>query len=180
MNRQYGKELRLFISNKEGKELFKWADKLSPTLAEKVKSAVARALSRCSKGTFLWNAFYYYQCDVEKVREKLRQQYKEKGTIEMGKRWGFDYHIIAKGLQKLGIKIKPPIYNNAPHGLASEAFEKYGGIEAVLKQFGSMARFSKVCKVHAVNLAIYLKKQGYYYDRKEKKWKIKKLREVNK
>ena len=173
MNRQYGKELRLFISNKEGKELFKWADKLNPTLAEKVKGAVACALSGCSKGTFLWNAFYYYQCDTEKVREELRQQYKEKGTIGMEWQWGFHRTTITKGLQKIGIEIKPPIYNHAPYGLASEAFKKYGGIEAVLKQFGSMAQFSKVCKVHAVNLAIYLKKQGYYYDREEGKWKIK-------
>ena len=171
MSKYHGKELRLFISNKEGKELFKWADKLSPTLAEKVKSAVALALSGCSSGSFLWNAFYYYRCDVEKVKKELRQQYKEKGTIEMGKRWGFDYHTIQEGLKELGIGIKPRIYNNAPHGLASEAFEKYGGVEVVLKQFGSMAQFSKVCKVHAVNLAIYLKKQGYYYNKEEKKWK---------
>ena len=173
MSKYHGKELKLFISNQEGKELFKWADKLSPTLAEKVKGAVACALSGCSKGTFLWNAFYYYQCDTEKVKKELRQQYKEKGTIGMEREWGFDYHTITEGLRKIGIGIKPRIYNNAPHGLASEAFERYGGIKAVLKQFESMAQFSKVCKVHAVNLAIYLKKQGYYYDRKEGKWKVK-------
>ncbi|MHA1396129.1 MAG: hypothetical protein ACTSSF_00165 [Candidatus Heimdallarchaeaceae archaeon] len=167
------KQLKLNISNQEGKELFKWADKLNPTLAKKVKDALACALSGYSRGSFLWNAFYHYECDAEKVREELRKQYKEKGTIEMGKLWGFDYHTIQEGLKKMGIKIKPPIYNNAPHGLASEAFEKYGGIEAVLKQFGSMAKFSKVCKVHSINLAIYLKKQGYYYDRKEGKWKVK-------
>ena len=43
MSRQFlkGKELKLLISDKEAKELFGWANKLSPTLAKKVKSAVA-------------------------------------------------------------------------------------------------------------------------------------------
>ncbi|RLG23852.1 hypothetical protein DRN85_08560 [Methanosarcinales archaeon] len=172
MSRQYGKELRLFILNREGKELFEWADKLSPTLAEKVKSAVACALSGCSKGTFLWNVFYYYGCDAEKVREELRQEYKEKGTIEMGKRWGFNYHTIQEGLKKLGIEIKPRIYNNAPYGLASDAFKKYGGIKAVLKRY-SMTQFSKICKISHTTLSQYLRKQGYYYDRKERKWRVK-------
>jgi len=172
MSKYHGKELRLFISNKEGKELFEWADKLNPTLAEKVKSAVARALSGCSNGSFLWNAFYYYQCDAERVKEELRQQYKEKGTIEMGKWWGFDYHTIQEGLKELGIGIKPRIYNNAPHGLASEAFERYGGIEAVLKQY-SVTKFSKICKLSVSCLLQYLNKQGYYYDREERKWKVK-------
>jgi len=173
MSRQYGKELRLFILNREGKELFEWADKLNPTLTEKVKSAVACALSGCSKGTFLWNAFYHYRCDAEKVREELRRQYKEKGTIGMEWQWGFDYHTIQEGLKKLGIKIKPSIYNNAPHGLASEAFEKYGGIKEVLKQFGSITKFSKICKLSVSSLSQYLKKQRYYYDREERKWKVK-------
>ena len=167
------KQLKLNISNQEGKELFKWADKFNPTLAEKVKSAVACALSGCSSGSFLWNAFYYYGCDAERVKEELRQQYKEKGTIEMGKRWGFHRFTIAKGLQRIGIKIKPPIYNNAPHGLAGEAFEKYGGIEAVLKQY-SVTKFSKICKLSVSCLLQYLNKQGYYYDREERKWKVKK------
>jgi len=166
------KQLKLNISNQEGKELFKWADKFNPTLAEKVKSAVACALSGCSSGSFLWNAFYYYGCDAERVKEELRQQYKEKGTIEMGKRWGFHRFTIAKGLQRIGIKIKPPIYNNAPHGLAGEAFEKYGGIEAVLKQY-SVTKFSKICKLSVSCLLQYLNKQGYYYDREERKWKVK-------
>ena len=172
MSKYHGKELRLFISNKEGKELFKWADKLSPTLAEKVKSAVACALSGCSNGSFLWNAFYYYQCDAEKVREELRQQYKEKGTVRMGKRWGFHRFTIAKGLQRIGIKIKPPIYNNAPHGLAGEAFEKYGGIEKVLKRY-SVTKFGEICKIHPTSLANYLRRKGYYYDREERKWRVK-------
>jgi len=172
MSKYHGKELKFFISNKEGKELFKWADKLSLTLAEKVKSAVACALSGYSSGSFLWNAFYYYQCDAERVKEELRQQYKEKGTIEMGKWWGFDYHTIQEGLKELGIGIKPRIYNNAPHGLASEAFEKYGGIEKVLKQY-SVTKFGEVCKVHPTTLANYLRRKGYYYDREERKWKVK-------
>jgi len=173
MSRQYRKELGLFISNREGKELFEWADKLSSTLAEKVKSAVACTLSGCSSGSFLWHVFYHYECDTERVKQELRQQYKEKGTIEMGKQWGFDYHTIQEGLKKLGIRIKPPIYNNAPHGLASEVFEKYGGIEAVLKQY-SVTKFSKICKLSVSSLLQYLKKQGYYYDREERKWKVKK------
>jgi len=173
MSRQYGKELRLFISNREGKELFKWADKLNPTLAEKVKSAVACALSGCSNGSFLWNAFYHYGCDIEKVKKELRRQYKEKGTIEMGKLWGFHYHTIARGLRELGIEIKPRIYNNAPYGLASDAFKKYGGIKAVLKWY-SMTQFSKICKISHTTLSRYLRKQGYYYDREEKRWKVKK------
>ena len=172
MSRQYGKELRLFILNREGKELFKWADKLSPTLAEKIKSAVACALSGCSNGSFLWNAFYHYGCDIEKVKKELRRQYKERGTVGMEWEWGFHYHTIARGLQKLGIEIKPRIYNNAPYGLASDAFKKYGGIKAVLKRY-SMTQFSKICKISHTTLARYLRRKGYYYDRKEKKWKVK-------
>jgi len=146
MSRQYRKELGLFISNREGKEF---------------------------SGSFLWHVFYHYECDTERVKQELRQQYKEKGTIEMGKQWGFDYHTIQEGLKKLGIRIKPRIYNNAPHGLASEAFEKYGGIEKVLKQFGSVTKFSKICKLSVSSLLQYLNKQGYYYDREERKWKVK-------
>jgi len=171
MSRQYGKELRLFILNREGKELFKWADKLSPTLAEKVKSAVACALSGCSSGSFLWNVFFHYECDAERIKQELRKQYKEKGTVGMEWQWGFDYHTITKGLQRIGIKIKPSIYNNAPHGLAREAFERYGGIEAVLKQY-SVTKFSKICKLSVSSLLQYLNKQGYYYNKEEKKWKV--------
>ena len=174
MSRQFpnGKELKLLISNKEAKELFKWANKLNPPLAEKVKSAITCAVSRCFKSSFLWHVFYYYECDTERVKKELRRQYKEQGTIRMGEQWGFHYQVVEKGLHKIGIKIKPRIYNHAPHGLASEAFEKYGGVEKVLKQFGNITKFSRVCKVSATNLIIYLKKQGYYYDRKEGKWKI--------
>ncbi|RLG29796.1 hypothetical protein DRN98_08025 [Methanosarcinales archaeon] len=166
------KQFKLNISNQEGKELFKWADKLSPTLAEKVKSAVARALSGCSSGSFLWNVFFHYECDAERIKQELRKQYKEKGTIGMEWEWGFDYHTITEGLRKIGIGIKPRIYNNAPHGLASEAFERYGGIEKVLKQY-SVTKFSKICKLSVSCLLQYLNKQGYYYDREERKWKVK-------
>lgn len=166
-------KLKIIISNQEGKELFKWADKLlNPTLAKKVKDAVACALSGYSRGSFLWNAFYHYKCDTERVKKELRKQYKEKGTIEMGRIWGFDYHTIQEGLRRIGIGIKPRVYNNAPHGLAAEAFAKYGGIETVLKQY-TVTKFSEICKIHPTTLAHYLKRKGYYYDREERKWKVK-------
>ena len=174
MSRQFpnGKELKLLIFNKEAKELFKWANKLSPTLAEKVKHMLAYTMSGSPRGSFLWHVFYYYECDVGRVKKELRRQYKEQGTIKMGEHWGFHYQVVEKGLHKIGIKIKPRIYNHAPHGLASEAFGKYGGVEKVLKQFGNITKFSRVCKVSATNLIIYLKKQGYCYDREKGKWKI--------
>ena len=166
------KRLKLNISNQEGKELFEWANRLNPALAEKVKEAVACALSGCSSGSFLWNAFYHYRCDIERVKKELRKQYKEEGTIEMGRTWGYDYHTIARGIQEIGIRIKPRVYNNAPHGLASEAFERYGGIEKVLKRY-SVTKFGEVCKIHPTTLANYLRRKGYYYDRKERKWRVK-------
>ena len=166
------KQLKLNISNQEGKELFEWANRLSPALAEKVKKAVACALSGCSSGSFLWNAFYHYECDAKKVREELRKQYKEKGTVGMEWQWGFNYHVIAEGLRRMGIRIKPRVYNNAPHGLASEAFERYGGIEKVLKRY-SVTKFGEVCKIHPTTLANYLRRKGCYYDREERKWRVK-------
>ena len=85
--------------------------------------------------------------------------------------WGFKSSVILEGLKVLGIETKPREYNNAPYGLAREAFERQGGIEKVLKSFGSMLKFSKVCKVTSSNLGAYLRKCGYFYDRHEGRWK---------
>jgi len=167
------KILKLEISNRDAKELFEWADKLNYPLSAKLKSAIVSTITASSAGSFLWHIFYYYKCDAEKVKTELERQYNEEGTKKMALRWGFERTTILQGLKKLRIKTKPREYNHAPHGLAREAFKRYGGIKKVLKEFGSVMKFSKACKVHAVNLAIYLKKQGYYYDKDERKWKFK-------
>jgi len=168
------KIFKLELTNKELKELFEWADKLNYPLSAKLKSAITSTMTASSAGSFLWHIFYYYECDAVKVKKELERQYNEEGTKGMGLRWGFERTTILQGLKKLRIKTKPREYNHAPHGLVREALKRYGGIKKVLKEFGSVTKFSKACKVHAVNLAIYLKKQGYYYDKDERKWKFKK------
>ena len=167
------KILKLEISNKEAKELFEWADKLSYPLSSKVKNAITSTMTSSPGGSFLWHIFYYYKCDAEKVKTELECQYNKEGTKKMALRWGFERTTILQGLKKLRIKTKSREYNHAPHGLAREAFKRYGGIKKVLEKFGSVTRFGKVCKISYTNLAIYLKKKGYYYDKDERKWKLK-------
>jgi len=75
MSRWRVKRLNLAISDADGKELFKVADKLNSGLVSRLRSAVAAALSRYRKDTFLWNVFMYYNCDVEVVKRELRKQY---------------------------------------------------------------------------------------------------------
>jgi len=167
------KILKLEISNKEAKELFEWADKLNYPLSAKLKSAIVSTITASPAGSFLWHIFYYYECDAEKVKKELERQYNEEGIKGMELKWGFERTTILQGLKKLRIKTKPKQYNHAPHGLASEAFARYGGIKKVLEKFGSVTRFGKVCKISYTNLAIHLKKKGYYYDKDERKWKLK-------
>ncbi len=171
MSSQREKRLTLVISDADGKELFKVADKLSPDLAVRFKSAIAATISGCRKNSFLWNVFMHYGCDVEVVKRELSRQYNEKGTMGMGSYWGFRYNVVLEGLKRVGIKTKPRVYNNAPHGLAEEAFKRYGGIKKVLASFSSMLEFSKVCKVSSCNLGEYLHRSGYFYDRSEGKWR---------
>ena len=168
------KILKLKLTNKELKELFEWADKLNYPLSAKLKTAIASTITASPAGSFLWHVFYYYKCDVEKVKTELERQYNEEGTKGMGLRWGFKQTTILQGLKKLEIKTKSREYNHAPHGLAREAFKRYGGIKKVLEKFGNVTRFGKVCKISYTNLAFFLKKRGYYYDKDERKWKLKK------
>jgi len=171
--KRHNKIFKLKLTNKELKELFEWADKLNYPLSAKLKTAIASTITASPAGSFLWHVFYYYKCDVEKVKTELERQYNEEGTKGMGLRWGFKRTTILQGLKKLRIKTKSREYNHAPHGLAREAFKRYGGIKKVLKEFGSVTRFGKVCKISYTNLAFFLKKRGYYYDKDERKWKFK-------
>lgn len=171
MSSRREKRLNLVISDADGKELFEVADKLNPDLAVRLKSAIAVALSGCRRNSFLWNVFMYYRCDVKTVKRELTKQYNEMGTIGMDSYWGFRYNIVLEGLKRMRVKTKPRVYNNAPHGLAEEAFKRYGGIEKVLATFGSMLRFSKVCKVRDSSLGKFLHRNGYFYDRGEGKWR---------
>lgn len=171
MSSQRGKQLNLVISDADGKELFRVADKLNPDLAVRLKSAIAVAISGCRKNSFLWNVFMYYGCDVEVVKRELHKQYNERGTMGMSSHWGFRHNVVLEGLKRVGVKTRPRVYNNAPHGLAEEAFKRHGGVKKVLASFGSMLKFSEVCKVSSCNLGEYLHRCGYFYDRGEGKWK---------
>jgi len=165
-----GYKLVAWLSTREAQELFALVDSLGGPLYEKLKAAIASAVAEQSRGSFLWNVMMTYGCDRELARRELRKQYWERGSTWMQKHWGFTLFAIRKGLQKLGIRTKSRLYNNAPHGLACEAFARYGGIENVLRRFQTVGRFSSVCKVHSTTLGQYLRKKGYHYNRNTGRW----------
>ena len=165
-----GNKLVVWLSDKEARELFALVDSLGGPLYEKLKTAIASAVAEQYKGSFLWNVMIRYGCDKELARARLREQYWEKGSVWMQKYWGFTSFAIRKGLQKLGIRTKSKLYNNAPYGLSCEAFARYGGIENVLRTFRTMYRFSSVCKIHPSTLGGYLRKKGYRYNRNTGRW----------
>ena len=165
------KELKIYLTNEEIKELYLLMDSLSGPIYEKLKKTLASTIVEQYRGSFLWHVMLKYKCDKEVAKRELEKQYNEKGTEWMASHWGFSSCAVRRGLQKLGIGLKPRVYNNAPFGLASEAFEKYGGIEKVLKKFHGTIRFSLVCGVHHTTLGKYLRKNGWYYDKNERKWK---------
>ena len=165
-----GNKLEVWLSDKEAQELFTLVDSLGGPLYEKLKAAIASAVSGHYKGSFLWNVMMTYGCDRELARMMLQEQYWERGSTWMQKHWGFTGIVICKGLQELGIRTKSRLYNNAPHGLSCEAFSRYGGIEKVLRTFRTMHRFSSVCKIHPSTLGQYLRKKGYRYNRNTGRW----------
>lgn len=159
------------LSDTELQELYGLMDSLGEPLYKKLKEALASTAAGRCKGTFLWHVMMKYRCNTKRARKELKNQYKKQGVPWMERYWGFFSTAIYKGLHELGIRIKPRIYSNAPHGLASEAFRRYGGIEKVLKRFQSIRQFSLVCKITCPTLGQYLHKNGYHYNRKERKWK---------
>jgi len=106
----------------------------------------------------------------ENVKAILEHQYKTIGVAGMVRYWGFSPNCIRTNLRKLGIKLKDKRRSNAPHGFASEAFAEYGGVERVLRIFGSMRSFSMECGVSANALCVCLRKVGYKYNREEGRW----------
>jgi len=165
-----GNKLEVWLSDREAQELFALVDSLGGPLYEKLKAAIASAVSGHYKGSFLWNVMMTYGCNKELARTKLREQYWEQGSTWMQKHWGFTSYSVYKGLRELGIRTKSKLYNNAPHGLACEAFARYGGIENVLRMFQTMHRFSSVCKIRPSTLGQYLRKKGYRYNRDTRRW----------
>ena len=165
-----GNKLEVWLSDREAQELYALVDSLGGPLYEKLRAAIASALCGHSKGTFLWNVMIRYGCNKGLAKTKLREQYWGKGSAWMGKFWGFTPVAIRMGLQELGIAIKPRFHSNAPHGLACEAFARYGGIEKVLRTFRTMYQFSLACKLHRTALGQYLRKKGYRYNRDTGRW----------
>ena len=165
-----GYKLVAWLSTREAQELFALVDSLGGPLYEKLKAAIASAVAEQSRGSFLWNVMMTYGCDRELARMMLREQYRERGSTWMQKHWGFTGVVIRKGLRELGIRTRSRLYNNAPHGLACEAFARYGGIENVLRRFKTEGRFSSICKVHSTTLGNYLRKKGYRYNRNTGRW----------
>ena len=165
-----GNKLVVWLSNGEAQELFALVGSLGGPLYEKLKAAIASAVSGRYKGSFLWNVMMTYGCDRGLARMMLREQYQGQGSTWMQKHWGFTSFAIRKGLRELGIRTKSRLYNNAPHGLACEAFGRYGGIENVLRTFRTMHQFSSACKIHRSTLGGYLRKKGYRYNRDTGRW----------
>jgi len=104
------------------------------------------------------------------VKSILEHQYKTIGITGMVKYWGFSPGCIRTNLRKLGIELKDKRRNNAPHGFATEAFAKHGGVENVLRKFKSMRVFSAHCGVSASSLCACLRKAGYKYNKEEEVW----------
>jgi len=165
-----GNKLVVWLSNKEIQELYTLVDSLGGPLYEKLKAVIASAACGHYKGTFLWNIMIRHRCDKRLARTMLREQYQEKGMTWMERFWGFTSFAIRKGLQELGITTKSRLYNNAPHGLACEAFARYGGIESVLRTFCTMHQFSLACKLSNTTLGRYLREKGYRYNRDTGRW----------
>lgn len=165
-----GNKLVVWLTNEEIQELYTLVDSLGGPLYEKLKTAIASAACGHCKGSFLWNVMIRYGCDKELARTKLREQYWEKGTAWMEKFWGFTSTAIHKGLRELGVTTRSKPYNNAPHGLACEAFARYGGIEKVLRTFRTMHQFSLTCKLHSTTLGQYLRKKDYRYNKDTGRW----------
>ena len=168
--KKHGNKLVVWLSNKEAQELFALVDSLGGPLYEKLKTAIASAVAERYKGSFLWNVMMTYGCDKELARRELRKQYWERGSTWMQKHWGFTLFAIRKGLQKLGIRTKSRLYNNAPYGLSCEAFARYGGIKKVLRTFRTVGNFSSACKVNSTTLGKYLRKNGYHYNKDAGRW----------
>lgn len=106
----------------------------------------------------------------ENVKVILEHQYKTIGVAGMARYWGFSASCIRANLRKLGIELRDKRRSNAPHGFASEAFARYGGIKNVLCTFRTMRAFSMCCGVSANALCTCLRKVGYKYNREEERW----------
>jgi len=106
----------------------------------------------------------------ENMKAILEHQYKTIGVTGMTRYWGFSASCIRENLRKLGIELRDRRWSNAPHGLASEAFARYGSVENVLRKFGSMRAFSTECGVSANALCTYMRGLGWKYNKEEERW----------